>query len=215
MKKHLFIVLCCFCFFGKMEGQDSISRKPIGLIVKADILLPVLALTSKYTEKQASLTIEKTIGKRQSIQLTGIYLYYKYEEPNVYFSSASFESKRTLIIPEYKFFILKRKVCSGPYVGSYFTLMYEAAKGNVWHDGVFYPTNTDYYYYYSFSLGAITGFQYCIKNRFVFDFLIGFGGERELKNLTTKSNSTSINNGDFIPSWNLDGRFAINIGYKF
>ncbi len=211
----LSILIVLFSFRG--FAQDSTKTKKLGLIVKADVPLPVADLVFSKVERDMSLTVEKIINRRNSVQVTGTYHFIK---ANANSPDSALANRRNIfqIIPEYKFFILKRKVCSGPYVGAYLKYIRDEEIWDEWTETINYNAypntkNTHFfadYYYFKYAIGAITGCQFYIRNRVTFDFLFGVGASKTF--LVQKVSGENI--GTILGS-DLDGRLAFNVGYKF
>jgi hypothetical protein len=201
----LFFYLDCFC-------QTAEPKKQLGLIVKADVLMPVvtqiLSQIPNYNSKEYnfSLALEKQLEQRQSIQLTGMYSYI-----NLNLEPGTIQYKTVSITPEYKFFILKNKPITGPYLGGY----------SAYRNEHFFSIEESYlngpydeYIIHIIGVGIITGYQCYIKNKIVIDFLAGLGVNKEISihKLQSINNSSTPKPTSYL---NLDGRLAINIGYKF
>ncbi len=205
-------------------NPDSVKQKIIGLIIKSDFLSPAYAVVTNSFG--CTFTLEKLIKKRHSIQITGLYfsggislmnLTDSYAANNNNYGTNSGRQNVYQIIPEYKFFITDTNMISGrPYVGAYLKWIKEEEKFDIWtYPNSMLPspgkhTSADYNLS-GYSLGLMTGYQFYLIDRFVIDFLIGFGGN--------KAYSVKKIRGDDINfpynEWSLGVRSAINVGYKF
>ena len=194
--KYIFSILIVLFSFGGF-AQDSTKTHKIGLIVKADVFLPIAYLIDdvrKFSDGYyVSVSTEKTIKKRQSFQLTGTYKW----NPHYFEERRIFE-----IIPEYKFFILRYKTCNGPFLGVYGKYY----RGEVIYNNEMNPKYNSISYARCIAGGFSTGYQYYIlNNRIEMDFLFGWGRFYEIAN-------NSINLAHY---WDDDFRVSFNIGYRF
>ncbi|MGZ6416851.1 MAG: DUF3575 domain-containing protein [Bacteroidia bacterium] len=203
-------ILFLFAIFFSMNSfsQSSEAKEPIGFIIKADVFLPSMTLVENrehyssnprdsHTQHFFSVTLEKKLKQRQSIQLTGSYSYDNFIHNSV---DVNVKSKIFSIIPEYKFFILKNKPITGPYIGTYLLLENEQ------FSDVEYLYNKYDYNNIKLGAGLSTGYQFYIKNRIVIDALFGFG----LKKIINGNSSDHQ-----IHYWEFDGRLALNVVYIF
>ncbi len=198
-------------------NPDSVKQKIIGLIIKSDFLLPAYA--SIGYNFGYSLTIEKLIKKRSSIQLTGNYLAAGITKDDLTNTAGEGAGRSEVyqVIAEYKYFITKQRMLLGqPYVG---------ISGGWWREEDRYdgwiPVNINYqwpirhyysdYYFYSYAVALITGYQFYLKERLVIDFLIGFGKSNTYSIEKIGGESFDYSNGKL----KFGLRNAINVGYKF
>src|ERR1035437_8030078 len=123
MKRVIFILITSLYFsnayatFIKSDStkKDS-TKKHLNLIVKGDILLPIfeLFLSSRqndFLNFYCSFAVEKLLKKRHSMQITYLGSWGHYYEGWIH--------NFLQIIPEYKFFVSKKKSHSGYYVGAF------------------------------------------------------------------------------------------------
>jgi hypothetical protein len=193
MKTLLALLLCLGMLLGKevYSQQDSVKGK-VEFDIKVDVLCPtVFYITDKNIQENyrydnlESVTFEACFNRRQSLQLTGLFE-----------TSGGQGYAQTLhIIPEYKYFLSKKNYYTGFYLGIYLTYIRQKDVDE-WD-----PPNYVYTSYYNgYGAGGICGYQRCFFNHLILDFIIDLG-ESEMyydsKNLM------------------LDGRIALDIGYKF
>lgn len=207
MKQFRLLLPLFFLFFSTISfGQSSGSKEGLGLIVKADILLPtIITVENKNRHNSAansdkksffSITIEKQFKKRQSLQLSGAY----YSEDYTHYMDYKIKTNSITIVPEYKFFVLKNKPITGPYIGSYLLYINEQVRDVEYVYHIYNYNNTQ------LGGGFSTGYQFYIKNKIVIDALVGGGLQKVI---------TGRNVDHQVPYWDMNLRFAINIGYKF
>jgi len=198
------------------QTTDS-TKKQLGLVVKTDILLPAITLAKSRTA-EFSLTVEKLIKKRHSIQLTFIYFNNYIRTRSYIIPPSGIEIDKTTtnsiaIIPEYKFFVSKKKNHTGYYIGisaAYGLQLYrETYTANIpagvsYYNGVGPATLSNYRkdndQFYAF--GIINGFQYYLYKCLVLDFVAGAGNAADF-------------NQSFRASSQFVWRLGLNIGYKF
>ena len=204
IKKWLVFVLmvvvvmnCC--------AQDSLQKKKLGLIVKTEIVSPLLSITGKLGGY--SLTVEKMLGKRHSVQITGNYLFINSRDKQ---SHLLRQQKRMQLIPEYKFFVIKNYRHSCPYIGLFLKYSQQENMENNWSSSEGLQKISDYYLY-SYSFGLLNGDEIWIKNKWTIDFLYGHGASNVSKYKIIKYGAYAL----YELGWTADNRFAINIGYKF
>lgn len=198
MKRIIFIFLISTILLtSKIFAQDTLSKKNI-VIIKTDIAMPVIGLATNF--KAGSLTLELGLKHRHSIQLTGLI---------TSMVSTEFQHKTIQIIPAYKYFLSKKRACTGIYSGLYL-------KGSQYtsiNDHRHFSEN--YYLEYKQNTlggGLLLGYQNYIMKRMVVDFLVGFGARQAVNTTIIKSENISL--GD-IKNTYADGIIAMNIGYKF
>jgi hypothetical protein len=221
------IFFCLVYFWFSIANCNAISlsgdssKKRINLIVKADLILPIYSLLAKA--KLFSITVEKLLGSRHSFQLS--YLSYSSQtdvtEPNYHEPIKSYQNRATntfIVIPEYKFFVSRKKRHSGYYAG--FFLSY-SSRVDEFHNKTVVPAGygiwnvlgpaTIYGPDYNqreqdIGGGIINGIQFYVFKKVVVDFLLGLGARKPIKS-----------EGPIYTEYVLKGqiRGAINIGYKF
>ncbi len=185
-----------------LANLDSADNK-LNLIIKADILSPIL-LTLNQTG-YGSLTIEKGLKRRFSVQLTGTFSSYVTKDYHADTLWNYHKNNRFQIIPEGKYFWGKRRYYSGFYSGLY--AKYEYSKS----ESKWFSYNNQTFLHYNGNRsyvagGIIIGYQnYIIKRRMVLDILAGAG----------YFSRNIIHFSDAFRSNEIDIRFALNIGYRF
>ena len=140
--------------------QDSLNKKA-AFILKADILLPLFAFPDDKYYNIKSLTTEICFAGRHSIQLTA--LFYK-DLP---------EQKMYQIIPEYKYFLNKKKQYYGYYCGAFFNYV-----NWTFYPRKDYPNTTEIEIDDIIGGGVIAGYQRYFFKRLTLDFLIGIGDSK-------------------------------------
>ena len=130
-------------------------------------------------------------------------------------SGTTLNNRSIVIVPDYKFYFFKKKICTGLYIGWFISLTnirYDEESN--WYG--FYPTFHLDYTANNLSIGSIIGYQNYFRH-FVFDFMLGFGYSKNA-NLVIFDNAGTVNdyyskleelNSGFVY------RFALNVGYRF
>src|ERR1035437_5820568 len=186
MKRLFIIAFLLFgssCFANKLEPERDITKK-VNLILKTDVLLPVITLGKSHTG-EFSFTVERLFNKRHSFQLTfasfGNYKRNMQLSYGAVTQETNFDEHSIAIIPEYKFFVSKNKNHTGYYIGASAAYLLNA-QNNKWAiiipAGVSYnntmgPATLSYHYkdnLQALAFGIINGFQYYLYNHFVLDF---------------------------------------------
>lgn len=215
----ILLFLCLSCFMPYIKAQSDSTQKQIGLIVKTDILLPAITLANSHTA-EFSLTVEKLFSKRHSIQLS--FMSFGNTKPwsytyvtNQTSVTEKIQYNSIAIIPEYKFFVSKKKNYTGYYIGASAAYIQYVEKGT-WSDnipaGVTYKNTTgpatlsghSKYIDNGLAVGIINGVQYYVGKHLVLDFVAGGGIYWDVNSGTSFSESTQ-----FI------FRLALNVGYRF
>lgn len=197
-------VILVFIFTSSYGQKDTLNKKCL-LIVKADILS--LATNAFGVVNLGSLTIEKGFLNRHSFQLTAGY--------SKYINS---KSKSWTLLPEYKFFIDKKKDFKGFYTGVY--LRYNNAVSlDLYSSGSFVDNKYITKKYQSYGGGLTFGYQTYIKKHLTLDFLLGVGGRYVTRQIDVPAHyyisSTSYTIDNNFPAIFPDVRAAIFLGYKF
>jgi len=202
MKTFCTLIICAvvFCSNSIYCQQDSSKKENAGCaftyILKTDILMPAISLISKginthygnnaYIE---SLTFEACYNDRQSVQMTAQFFNYG--------SALGVE-----IIPEIKYFVQTNNPYTGFYTGMGFKYLV-----NRYTEHFYEPAHHES----DIGIGVelIGGYQNKITEHFVYDILVGFGTTNIL--YSTSNFYYQKSSGDAF----YEGRFAINLGYKF
>lgn len=216
MSKHTVIWILVFfvSFSVNSRAQESVAldstrqpRKKVNslktFIIKTDLFWP--AITFPWQHYYWTVTFEKMIAKRQSVQLTYMDGRSDFKWSNGSDKFIQHKEWFFLLIPEYKFFISKRKLCSGYYLGASlmyvrdrFTSIYRYAASPG------YPAVDQFSTAVSngYGAGLFNGLQFYFFGRLTLDLQAGaifydeyYEGESY--------------GGDFLP------RLALNIGYRF
>ena len=218
--KFLLLLVCAniFCVAGTAEMKEDSTHKT-GLVLKGDVMFPLLSLAVKQTAI-FSVTTEKLFHNRHSLQLTYVSLSLRGSQvvESYPFTETRQNTNYTFeIIPEYKFYVSKKKNYTGYYIGAYLAYINHTDKVL---DATFIPSGyktvtisgpaTLYTSYkdiqQSMAAGIINGFQYYLFNHLVIDFLVGGGLFETIK---YKGVEPVIYAPQFY--W----RLAFNVGYKF
>jgi hypothetical protein len=208
----MLLILHSFCF-----SQNADSTKKINLVLKADILLPAINM-GIYHKAEFSFTAEKLFNKRHSFQLTFVsFGNSKTTETRLLQGLVSNEhqliTNSIAVIPEYKFFVSKKKNYTGYYIGvsaayilqSYKSIVSDNIPAGVSFNNTMGPATLSYHYQDNFqglAIGIINGFQYYVFKHLVLDFIAGGG-------IAWVVDSQGFNSSQFI--W----RLALNVGYRF
>ena len=197
-----FFIAFLFCCQSRAAiiKQDS-TKKQLGLIVKADVLLGVVdgERYNYYNIHSFACTAEKLFCKRHSIQLT----------INDYWSNTS-SSKISILslIPEYKFFVTKKNPYTNYYIGAYvrYTNYYSNYLPDITKEG-------------KIGGGISNGIQFYFAKVITLDVLVGVGIINKTPIYQSPKPSYNSHGGLSLgarePSTITDLRFAINIGYRF
>ena len=211
----IYLFLNYFSFANKLETKGDSTRNT-NLIIKTDILLPIIT-ASKYHTAEFSFTVERPFNKRHSFQLTiasfgnnkGNYT----SQSIVVKTVDQYTNHSMAIIPEYKFFVSKKRNYTGYYLGASIAYILNAQK-NAWSEyipaGVSYNNTLGPATLYShnqenangLAVGIINGFQYDVSEHLVLDFIAGGG-------IGWDMDTQGFNSSQFV--W----RLALNVGYKF
>lgn len=200
------VILCVvlILFFTRTLGQSDTATKKTFFAIKTDLV--ALSLNAFNVANLGSLTMERGFLNRHSFQVTTGYVKY------IHLKSRSWS-----IIPEYKFFMNKKKDFKGFYTGGY--LEYENTISLLTYSsgsaGVKYIT----YKYDHVGVGLNFGYQIYLKKHLVLDFLIGIAGMNASRQVYVPADyykeigSYSVDNN--YPITYIKGRASINLGYKF
>ena len=214
------IYLQVSCFAGNLECIKD-SSNHLNLVVKGDLLFPVISFATPNTAI-FSFTAEKLFCKRHSLQLS----YFSSSLKSAAFIPVAYSPKEDIhqennytlmIIPEYKFFVSKKKSYSGYYIGSsvaYINYTDKVLNSSFIPSGwtinnIKGPKTISYQYQdlqQSLAGGIINGVQYYLFNHLVIDFLLGGGVSETIK---YKGADPGVN------SPQLYWRLAFNVGYRF
>ncbi|MBC7862692.1 MAG: DUF3575 domain-containing protein [Bacteroidia bacterium] len=213
MKSHFITITILFLFCLRPYNSQGISfkndstKKKIGLVVKADLLLPAIGIY--YKQVEYAFTAEKFFGKHSSFQFT--YLDGWQNTRRNFSSGGRFTHywREIIFIPEYKFFLSKKKLHSGYYVGAF-----------AWFD--YLHSNTIHSLPWEYSAndtrktriggGIVNGFQFYLFNHLTFDIIAGAGYLQTVKIKVVEENFTIVGSS---PETYFFPRLAVNLGYKF
>ncbi|MHB8261632.1 MAG: DUF3575 domain-containing protein [Bacteroidia bacterium] len=212
MKKILPIILLLLSLTAFGQKTDS-TKKGIGLIIKTAIFQPTFNGMDYYpitiTFHAFAVTVEKFFKKQHSIQVTFIEGW-----RNIIFSPMDYSRSNTwALIPEYKFFVSKKKAQTGYYIGAY---GYFNFLNNERVDGAYQGI----YKALNIGGGISNGLQFYLFKRITINVLLEIG---VLRTKPAFYNDVEINpipvcgcvREPALPAFELNSRFAINIGYKF
>lgn len=211
MKKILlFFLLFINVCFAQDSAKYNNTHKPINLVVKTDLFLPVLYyFENSGNGKAISFTIEKLLAKRHSVQLYSLFFKGIGKGGNPLRSEAYIANGYQLSL-QYKFFVSKKRPHSGYYIGA-FGLYSTLHTTNQFIDYQIKPAYTHNFedINYNMGCGFINGVQFYLYKRIVIDCMLGLGVTEAFKN--------TVLQGDI--EENRDPKAyitaAINIGYKF
>jgi hypothetical protein len=214
MKKIIPILIVFSSIYSNYSFSQQDSSKKINFIIKADILIPAFGLLSDYT--MPSLTFETCFHNRHSVQLTGIYNYQLFENHQSSFNSNSSRKVKSFqMIPEYKFYLFKKKKYTGIFAGGFITYLSERVKSESTSDWPPYHTYLDYKKTYAL-FGPIIGYQNYFMKHFTLEILVGAGYYKRLSlNVYEAIHDSFTPTEDFIDTHNCIIRTSIKIGYKF
>lgn len=192
----LSFLVCVYCprCYSQKDTVPDWRQKQARIIVKTDLFFPLYF--SKYKDLIFTLTVEKPIAKRHSLQLTYMGVHTKYLSPGLEERSHSL-----FIIPEYKFFVSKKRACSGYYVGA--SALYDHEKDILSFHSSSQGDRNYYSYYNAYGFGLMNGFQYYFFKHLTVDVMAGAIAFVE------------IDSGDPDEYWDFFPRVAVNLGYKF
>jgi len=191
-------ILFTIIFNTTLFAQDTLKANT-SVSIKTDIFLPLIGIATNY--KIGSLTIEFSINRRHSLQLTGLISSYTSKEK---------QNNSRQIFPAYKFYLSKKKIQQGFYSGIYIkgSRLIEIIDNR--HD-YYNPTYLEFRTK-SISGGPIIGYQNYFKKRIVFEILVGIGASKVIHREIIKSGDIGLG---LIKESHSDGILALNIGYKF
>ena len=202
--KKLTLILLLLSFSVFAQNPDS-TKKQLGLVIKGDILLPIIGLFDEGY--YCSFTIEKFLKKRHSIQLT--YFEFWLNTPD------GSKSNYRQLIPEYKFFVSKKKLCNGYYIGAYGQFLsekynFQNNEGGGWV--------IERYKTILIGGGICTGVQFYLLKKLTIDVMFGLGIVKPINYYEAYFYDGGAHPLIFDKTWYApyyNGRAAINIGYKF
>ncbi|HEX7414399.1 MAG TPA: DUF3575 domain-containing protein [Bacteroidia bacterium] len=242
MKKilHIIFLLLSIAAFG--QKTDS-TKKGIGLVLKTDVLMPTFNGIQNLTggtsidnleadvNNAFSFSVEKLLGKRHSIQITfiekwssvsnTIYNDTAFLSPTSYYAIPKLtivnKANELIIIPEYKYFVSKKKAHTGYYIGAY-AFYYSQNFNRMFSDASQYIIKTG-----NIGAGFSNGVQFYLFKRITVDALLQLGiimthsiYEKEIvinpPPYPTYRDMCGCLLGPFVHFY---PRLAINIGYKF
>lgn len=203
-KKVALLCVVQILIFTGTFGQSDTATKKTFFAIKTDLV--ALSANAFNVVNFGSLTMERGFLNRHSFQVTTAYLKY------IHLKSRSWS-----IIPEYKFFMNKKKDFKGFYTGGYLeyentTSLHTYSSGSA---GDKYIT----YKYHDVGVGLNFGYQTYLKKRLVLDFLVGIAGMNASRQVYFPADyykemgSYPVDNN--YPITYLKERASINLGYKF
>jgi len=197
MKNHLYTLLLLLPLLSTAQGDTS--KKGLGLVPKADVLLPIISAIRGNNTTYLGFSLEKEIGRHSSLQLT-----YQHYADNI---RGSYQQKfwnfyQSQILPEYRYYLNGH---TGFYIGAHGDLLYSE---NVTNDDIVNANKSIIYTYATnFAMGINAGYRYMYK-RIVVDLLLGDSW------LVGPPNSYVRYDWINLPG-NQMGRVSVNIGYRF
>lgn len=203
-KKEFFAFLILCVLFNSTYAQKDTLKKKCFFAIKTDLI--ELSFNLFGVVNTGALTIEKGFSGSHSIQLTGLYTKYIH-----------LKSQEWGIIPEYKYFISRKRNFKGFYTGLYFKYGDKTSK-EMYQSG----SNGDKFItkkYQNYGGGLTFGFQTYIRKHLTIDFLIGIGMNHSVRQIKVPSDyyiggaTYTVDNN--YPINHADGRAFINLGYKF
>jgi hypothetical protein len=204
----IFMTGNCSIIYGQQDTTNNTKNfiykdfkiEKIQFLIKTDILSIIISAIEGKTA--ASFTGEICFNHRHSIQFTGL---------NKAYSTISRKDFTVEIIPEYKFFIEKRKSYSGFYAGAYLKTTNYSYENEL---NIDVPQNYTYLEYNMTRMGGgvICGYQIYIKKHLVIDLLAGYGALYSTDINIIKMVNIKMDNQ---PKTINDFRLSLNLGYKF
>lgn len=184
--------------FNAIAQNDSTKCKKL-LCLKTDLAAPIIAFANNRVGY--GLSAEFGFSKRHSVQLS-----YNFNKLNETFNK---QTTNQLLL-DYKLYLQPKKTYTGFYTGLYL-------KHTNYHvtliDNAFNYQNS-YLEYATKSLGGGLnfGYQNYVFKKIVIDVILGLGARSVYQTNIIKQDNIYYNptNNTF-----LDGRFAVNIGYRF
>jgi hypothetical protein len=187
MKKYLFIALLSFQF---MNAQDSTS------IRKNEVRFDVLSLVAS---SKVNISYERFLDKRFSVGISGAYA-------NSKKINDKFDEGYRNTIPKYEINPFVRYKLSNGLSSFYFAEVFMSANGGDFKETVRLVDGNNYGYYvnqksnyFDLALGGGLGYKMYFKQKFVVEFLVGFGS-----NLLNRDKSPDV-----------VSRVGLNFGYRF
>jgi len=202
--KRILIILLIIPYH--LMASDSLEVKRIFAIKTDLIAIPFLFSSSKYY----SITVEKSVCKKQSMQFSFLHVT----------NDMDYEVFQTdQIILEYKFYF--NKIGEGFFGG-----LYSKYSNN--HEAFYERYDQNYnslkpkekleleYKQQSLGGGVITGYQYCFNKHLLVELIAGIGIRKNFHFEPSYFDETHVNVSSLNKNnWELDGRVALNLGYRF
>jgi hypothetical protein len=215
MKIRTLILIVLFAITAKTSFSQQDSLRKIRFVLKTDILEPTIGLMSNYNK--FSLTFETCFLNRHSLQLSGTYFSQLFTEeiPSMN-HKFSMDASSFQVIPEYRFFIFKKKNFTGLFVGAFYSYL----KEHEIHESTNVGWNPDHTYMdlkktYSI-IGPVIGYQNYFKKHITYELSIGAGYIKMLNYKVLEAINTTFTNGqEHYSTSNCLIRTSIKIGYRF
>jgi hypothetical protein len=215
MKIRTLILIVLFAITAKSSFSQNDSLRKIRFVLKTDILEPTIGLFSNYFK--FSLTFETCFHNRHSVQLSGTYFSQLLtEEIPLLNHKSSIDASSFQVIPEYKFYIFKKKKYTGLFVGAFFSYLME-------HE-IHESTNVGWYPDHNYInlkknyliIGPVIGYQNYIIRHIAFEISIGAGYLKMLNYKVLEAiNDTYSPIFEHYSTLYCMLRPSIKIGYKF
>lgn len=194
MRNSILIFIICL---NTLAFSQTDSVKENRIVIKTDLVLPIIS----YSQKGSGgvLSFETNFLKRSSLSLSFL-------GQNI---SSLFLLKNYQVIPEYRLYFSHKQRFQGFYSGVYLKYLYNYYQKE--EISKIEPTILKYEKR-SLSCGMILGFQYLFRKRISIDIIGGIGYRKRINfNLIESVNTNyKMNNPN-----EIDGRFAVQIGYAF
>jgi hypothetical protein len=214
--RKLYLFIFVFGLFNFSKAQDTITENSNSVVIKTDLLIPVMSLFNignslESTKPNFSFSVEKFFKRRNSLQVTMIYVWPKITPIGYWPTWDTYTINDLEIIPEYKIYLTKKKIQKGSYTGVYLKY-HRSHTDNSSPYPIPFGMHLEYVEHYA-GFGCIFGYQFYLKKRLTLDFLARLG-YAQLVSVNIKKEEY-IHKGSSDYSGFLDPLLSINIGYKF
>ena len=188
--RNFFVVIAFLLTAINAKAQiDSLDEKKN--IISSDILIPLSSIAKIRTIFSHSLTYERLIKKKSSLQLTGFY----FQSPYL----TKFKNKATQVILEYKYYVSSRKKHKGYFIGEFTSFL--ARSMSLVEDHQQLNIEQSFIIF-----GLINGYKHYF-NDLSMEFIFGIGYGCKIK--------STINSENYFPVRQPFPRGGLNIGYRF
>lgn len=194
-------------------AQDSTELSPKTTTVKLDLVYPAIGLISPQFQEMIFLSVENSVKKNQSAQISGMYSTFKNNETYQHsFFGASFSfntitvQRTWQIMPQYRFYYPGKNFYLGPYI----KYAYTHSKSEIIPNDTVVMTQKGVINlaWQAAGLGGVAGYHFFVFNNVSVDLSLGLGIRKIFYNKI-------ISGTGLIKTSPADGLFSLTIGYRF